>query len=114
MRNVKVFLASHYDMPSLVKALNQYGIKIYQDKSECDTALVLFGDYVNPMAFKGKKVMAHRVASMNYRVWELTFFSMVMPVLKHYYDEFIDMSKCSTMIDMGNMIANEVKRLENE
>ena len=114
MRGVKVFLARQYNIPKFKIRLFEHGIQLHQKESDCDTALVIFGDFTNPLVFKKKKVLAYYRRNNDVGAWYLLFSSLYKPILDHYYDEIIMLPQCSNYVEMADNIAKEVKRLQNE
>lgn len=114
MRDVKVFLTHHYNIPKFSMRLFEHGIQVHQKETDCDTALVIFGDFTNPLAFKKKRVMAYYSRDNEIGAWYTLFPSLYKPILDHYYDEIIMLPKCNTFVEMADRIAEEVKRLQNE
>ena len=112
MQNVKVFLSRHFKIPRLKDRLNNYNISLYQETMNCDVAIILYGAYANPLAFK-KRILAYWLQNDG-KVYSLGFYSLYLPVLREYYDDLIDLTKCKDFEEIGDKIAKEVKRLENE
>ena len=112
MHSVRVFLTHHYDIPKLEERLSKHGIPLHREKADCDVAFVLHGGFTNPLIFDGKRVLAFFLKNDNH-LWNTCFVSLYMPILKHYYDEFIDLGGAKTFSEMADKIAVEVKRLEN-
>jgi len=119
MRDVKVFLtersASSKLSIELEKALSNYNIPVYHENRDCDTAIALKGDFINPLAFNGKRVLAFYLITDDLAtIWDIIFGPLYKPILHHYYDELIDIGGYDTIDKMADRIAKEVKRLENE
>lgn len=111
VRDVKVFLGK-IEIVELRKELEEHDIPIYDKKTDCDMAIVLYGAYTNPLIFQNR-ILAYWVLADN-KLYNQAFLSLYLPVLKEYYDELIDLTQCNNYEEMAHIIAKEVKRLQNE
>jgi len=92
MQSVEVFLnnSSFEGWQHLVRALNKKGIELNNEPKQCDVSIVLSGQHINPFALTGRKVLLAYSPE-----WGDLFHHMFLPVLKHYYDEIIDIYRKS-------------------
>jgi len=112
MQDVKIFLAPRVVMPPLEERLQKYGIPIYDKVVDCDVAIILHGAVTNPLAFK-KPILAYWVLDDG-KLYSIAFIAFYLPILKEYYDDVIDLTRCKDFDEIGDELAKEVKRLENE
>lgn len=111
MRDVKVFLVGMI-IPVLKKRLKKHGILIYDKRLDCDVAVVLYGAFSNPLAFR-KRILVYWMQN-DVHTYTVAFHSLYLPILNEYYDDLIDLTECKSFEEIGDRIAEEVKRLENE
>ena len=114
MRNVKVFMAPNYLLPGFEERLSKkYNIAVHRKQEDCDVSLIMHGSLVNPLVFKTKRVLLLFFLKDD-QLWKWAFSTLYGPVVKHYYDEIVNLTHCTTEDELADRTAEEVKRLENE
>jgi len=113
MQTVKVFLPERVRILPIEKVLKENGILVNREVSDCDVSIALYGLFTNPLVLRGKKLLAYFFLD-NVDVWNTAFYSLHKPILKHYYDGFIDLTRFNTLTEIGEELANRIKQLENE
>ena len=66
--------------------LENRGIQVHTEPTDCDISIVLGGILVNPLPLKGKKVLALKKDEWRMVKWDMVF----KMILDEYYDDFID------------------------
>ena len=105
-------MAPRGEIPPLEEQLAEFHIPVFKVVAECDHAIVLYGAYENPMPFK-HSTLAYWMHN-DTQFWTLGFHSFYLPVLRHYYDEFLDCTKCKTYDEVAEKVAEYVKKKQNE
>lgn len=85
MANVALLL-SDYESPVWREVIALYDGQVYGTPQEADVSIVLGGKRANPMAVKGKRILAY-----NKKEW-IGWAYIYRPILEEYYDEFLDLS----------------------
>ena len=98
MADVKVFksLRSKYDNEDLVHAISKKGIPVFRDVVEAEVSLVISGFFENPANLHGKTVLAYDATEWFPEAPVPKGFSLVAPILMHYYDDALNLSYMTT------------------
>ena len=84
--SLKYFISSRSkDNPYWQEVYDLCG-QIHTEPVDCDVSVVLGGRLENPLALKGKKVLAFKKDEWRMVKWDMVF----RMILEEYYDDFID------------------------
>ena len=109
--DVKIFKAYRGDsIPKwipLIEELNSRGYHIHRDAQPADVSIVLSGQFENPLALTGKRVIA-----FVQNEWKPSPFvwRFMGTVLEHYYHAGIDLSGTKTPAEAADKITSYIEK----
>lgn len=115
MQSVKVFsLKQRLSAPiwaTIISLLLQRGIEVHRKVQDCDVALILSGQFENPIPFK-KRVLVYVEKE---RPDKLCFWRQLnhFPIIEKYYDGFLNLSG-STLGEAVDKIIAYIEKAKRE
>lgn len=107
--DVKIFKTQRGDsIPKwlpLIEALEKRGHRTYKEAEPCDVSIALSGQFENPLALHGKRVLAYVPQEWKPEYYGWRFFARI---LEHYYHDFIDLTG-TDIYEAANRIEEYIK-----
>ncbi len=108
MVNVKVFHCLDRAVERwrpIIERLEEFDIRVHGESSKADISIVLGGQFENPLALTGKKILFYNKKDFR-SGWEIYKF-----VLTEYYDELIDTTEMGGD-QIVKEVLNKIRRIE--
>ncbi len=92
------------------QSLEELGFPVYDEKVDCDLAVILNAIMFNPSAFKNKVGFIYSDPGGDFNSWDFWVEHVYTPVLEKYYDHLIDLYPMSPK-EAANKIVGYVNEI---